>query len=429
MNDRVPGWYRLAWFLGRAPALTTNQWRLLGLVAAVSIFEQYDIYLFSLNLKQIQADLAIPESQLGVLGAIVRAGSFLSVLLAIAADRWGRRALLMLTVLGYTLFTGATAFSSSAEMFVVFQLFARGFASAEVMIAAVVIAEESPPENRGWGIGVLAALQSLGAGLAALLFFFVDIIPFGWRTLYFVGLFPLLLIAYWRRKLPETRRFEEVREVQRRDHVFKPFLELVRQYPKRMVTLFSAVFFFGLGVSPAAFFAPKYLQDIHHWTPASISILHLAGGLLAILGNPLAGWMSDRFGRRPVTCIFTLCFAFMAMFFYSAIGMFVPLLWIALIFFLMGGDVTLSTYGTELFPTKFRSSATGLRGFIGTIASILGLSAVSGLFMIFNSNWISIAVLCGVCFLAPVIVWLFLPETAGRTLEEISPDGDDSSPT
>ena len=98
-------------------------------------------------------------------------------------------------------------------------------------------------------------------------------------------------------------------------------------------------------------------------------------------------------------------------------------------FFLMGGEVTLSTYSTELFPTKFRSSATGLRGFIGTIASILGLSAVSGLFMIFNSNCISIAVLCGVCFLAPVIVWLFLPETAGRTLEEISPDGDDSSPT
>ena len=110
--------------------------------------------------------LGIPESQLGVLGAVVRAGAFLSVILAIAADRWGRRALLLLTVLGYTFFTGATAFSPNAETFVVFQFFARGFASAEVMIAAVVIAEEFPPENRGWGIGALAALQALGAGLA-----------------------------------------------------------------------------------------------------------------------------------------------------------------------------------------------------------------------------------------------------------------------
>ncbi len=95
-------------------------------------------------------------------------------------------------------------------------------------------------------------------------------------------------------------------------------------------------------------------------------------------------------------------------------------------FFLMGGEVTLSTYSTELFPTKYRSSATGFRGFVATIAAILGLSAVSGLFLIFNSNWISIAVLCGICILVPLIVWFFLPETAGRTLEEISPDGDDS---
>ena len=56
---RVPGWYKFTWFLGTPPNLTQRQWKLLGLVAAVSVFEQYDIYLFSLNLKQIQADLAI----------------------------------------------------------------------------------------------------------------------------------------------------------------------------------------------------------------------------------------------------------------------------------------------------------------------------------------------------------------------------------
>ncbi len=422
MSDRVPGWYRVAWFLGRAPPLSTSQWKLLGLVAAVSVFEQYDIYLFALNLKQIQADLSIPESQLGLLGAVVRAGSFLAVILAIAADRWGRRALLLLTVLGYTLFTGATAFSPNAELFVVFQFFARGFAAAEVMIAAVVIAEEFPPENRGWGIGALAALQACGAGLAALLFGFVESIPYGWRTLYFIGLFPLLLIAYWRRTLPETRRFENVREARQREPVFKPLLELFSQNPRRMIALFSAVFFFSLGASSASFFAPKYLQDVYLWTPASVAILNFMGGGLAIIGNPLAGWLSDRFGRRPVTCIFAASFTFMGIIFYSAIGIYVPLLWIGLIFFVMGSDVTLSAYGTELFPTKYRSTATGFRGFMGTIASIMGLSAVSGLFLIFNSNWISIAVLCGICIVVPLIVWLFLPETAGRTLEEISPD-------
>ncbi len=244
MNDRVPGWYRLAWFLGRPPALTTNQWRLLGLVAAVSIFEQYDIYLVALNLKQIQADLAIPESQLGVLGVIVRAGSFLSVGLAIAADRWGRKTLLLLAVLGYSIFTGATAFSSSLEMFVVFQIFARGFASAEVMIAAVVITEEFPLGNRGWGIGVLAALQSLGAGLAALLFSSV------------AG----CLLA---QNLAEKKRFKTINAVQQQGPVFKSLIELFNRHSGRMIALFSAVFFFGIGASTASFFARKYLQDVH----------------------------------------------------------------------------------------------------------------------------------------------------------------------
>ena len=422
MNDRVPRWYRLAWFLGRAPNLTTHQWKVLGLVSAVSIFEQYDVYLFALNLRQIQADLGIAESQVGLLGAVVRAGAFLSVFLAIAADRWGRKVLLLTTVVGYTVFTGATAFAPNAETFIVCQFFARGFAAAEVMIAVVVIAEEFPPEHRGWGIGALAALQAVGAGMASLFYGFVDVIPFGWRTLYFIGLFPLVLIMYWRRTLPETKRFESISLVRVREPLFRPLINLLVLSPQRVVALFSVVFAFSLAASAAGFFAPKYLQDVHEWTPASIAVLSFFGGALAIIGNPLAGWLSDRFGRKPVTAIFTLAFMFVTMTFYSAIGLFIPFLWIGFVFFVMGSDVTLSSYSTELFPTKYRSTAMGFRGFVGTTASIIGLTAISALYLVFGSNWIAITVLCGFSLVVPIVVWLYLPETAGKTLEEISPD-------
>ncbi|MEM7411341.1 MAG: hypothetical protein AAF430_13975, partial [Myxococcota bacterium] len=86
-----PGWYKFAFFLGRPPELTARQWRVLGLVAIVSLFEQYDVYLFQLNLKQIQADLAIAEGSLGYLGSIVRLGGVLALPIALAADRFGRR--------------------------------------------------------------------------------------------------------------------------------------------------------------------------------------------------------------------------------------------------------------------------------------------------------------------------------------------------
>lgn len=416
----VPRWYRLTPFLGKPPALNANQWRILGLVAVVSLFEQYDIYLFALNLKQIQIDLEIGDDKLGYLGALVRAGSFLAVLLAIAADHWGRRAILMITVWGYTLFTGATAFAPNAETFVLFQFLSRGFASAEVMIAAVVIAEEFGPEHRGWGIGALAAIQACGAGFASLLFGFVDYLPYGWRSLYLVGLFPLVLIAYWRRTLPETGRFQNIATEQSKKNVLLPMLELVRANPRRVIALLSAVFTFGIAASTAAFFAPKYLQDVHAWSPGNIALLMVCGGGFAVIGSPLAGRLSDSLGRRPVTVVFSMAYAIVCVAFYTMGGFFVPFLWVGLIFFVMGTDVTLTSFGAELFPTSQRSTASGLKGLVGTLAAILGLSAVSGLYLIVHSNWTAIAILCAAALVVPFVVWFFIPETAGRTLEEIN---------
>jgi len=421
-----PRWVRAAWFLGRTPELSPRQWSVLGLVAIVSLFEQYDVYLLALNLKHIQADLGIDESALGTIASIIRLGAIPAIFLAIAADRFGRRRMLLVTVLAYTLLTAATAFSPNVEYFVAVQFLARTFAIAETLIAVVVIAEEFAPAHRGWGIGALGAIQSCGAGLAALLFGLVDRIPYGWRSLYLIGILPLLLIAHWRRSLPETERFARLQAgrsgIPGSFPAWSAARNLIRIQPRRSAALASVAFLLGLSASAAAFFAPKYLQDVHGWSPGAVAALNVLGGALAIVANPLAGGLSDRYGRRPVASGFLLIFGLACILFYAASGPVVAPLWVLLIFSMMGCMVTLATFGAEMFPTAERSTATGLRSVAMELGAVTGLALVSVLFGVFGSNWTAIGAIGALALLTPVLVWSLFPETAGRRLEEIAPD-------
>jgi MFS family permease len=421
-----PRWYRLAWFLGRPPALTERQWLMLGLVSAVGFFESYDLYLMSLNLKQIQQELGISESSLGLMLSFVRSGAFFALLIVPFADRFGRRRVLIATILAYTVTTTLTALSPNTETFVVLQFLSRTFAVAEALLATVVIVEEFAPENRGWGIGAAAAIQACGSGFAAVMFGFVDVLPFGWRALYAVGVIPLCFIAYWRRTLPETGQFAQLAharaELTAPLPMFSNVWRAAIEHPRSFATLAVTFLCISIAGSSSGTFAPKYLQDVHGWTPAQVATLTFIGGAFAIIGNPLGGWLSDRFGRRPTGSIFALGYGLSILAFYSFGGLFVPVLWIAYVFFSMGTDVTLSAYRSELFPTSMRSSAAGATNLVSVTGGIIGLMSVSALYGVVGSTWTAILIVASLSLLVPPAIWLLFPETARRPLDDISPE-------
>ena len=61
---------------------------------------------------------------------------------------------------------------------------------------------------RGWAAGTLAAMDYTGAGVASLCFAVVTILPGHWRALYVIGGMSLFFVAFLRRRLPETKRFQ-----------------------------------------------------------------------------------------------------------------------------------------------------------------------------------------------------------------------------
>ncbi len=409
-------------FLGRTPPFTKRQRRVFWIASTAGFFDQYDRALLSLALKQIQAGLKIAESHLGAVLSVIRLGYLLSLLMTPFADVFGRRRLLLYTVFGYTIFTGLIAIAPNARTFVAFEIIARAFAGAEAAIAMVIVAEEVDAAHRGWAIGLLSAVSNVGYGLAAIVFAFINTIPYGWRGLYAIALVPLVLIIPLRRVLPESTRFEKEKlEGLRPVKIWEPLAQLYRAYPGRLVMMLSIAFLGSMGGNAAGFLFPKFLQEAHHWSPGNVSSLVFFGGALGIMGSIVAGRLSDRYGRRVMGTAFLFLSPILTIWMYTAPGWSVVPAWILETFFDIAAGMILGAYSAELFPTSYRSTAGSALAVAGTTGGALGLFLEGVLFNFTGSHARAVCYLTVFWMVAPAIMW-FLPETSGRELEEISPE-------
>jgi len=421
---------------GRTPPFTKRQRRVFFIATTAGFFDQYDRALLTLALKQIQKGLQITEQALGNMLTLIRLGYIGSLLVTPLADVFGRRRLLLYTVIAYTIFTGLAALSPSAHFFVACEMLARVFAGAEGTVALVILSEEVDAGVRGWAIGLLSAVASCGFGIAALAFAGINVMPYGWRGLYALALIPLILIIPLRQVLPESRRFErEQREGSGARNILTPVKALFSAYPGRLTMLVTASFLGNMGGNPQGFFFSKYLQEAHGWSPGNVSSLYFMGGALGIMGSIIAGRLSDRFGRRRMGATFYLLTATFALWLYSSyssarfalpvIGSFsavIPI-WILQVFFDVASSTIGNAYGVELFPTSYRSTAGSLLSVTGTTGGALGFFIEGMLYRSTGSHWIAIRYVTLVWFAVPIIMLLFFPETAGLELEAISPEG------
>jgi MFS family permease len=410
-------------FLGRVPDVPPERIRLLGVIALALLFESYDQAMLTAALKQIAESFGVAESELGALLGRVHLGSVAAFLIVPFADVLGRRRVFLGSLVVVSVSTGLSGFARSPGEFEALQMLSRVFMVTCTATAFVMVTEEFPAEHRGWGIGILGALAAFGYGLGLLAFAAIDVLPFGWRSLYAAGLVPLLLLPLFRRRIPETRRFAEHADRRSATGAFagwwRPMRALLVHHPARAALVGAIALLAVAGHGVGFSFAAYHVQTAHGWAPGQYTAMAVAAGLVGVVGHPWAGRMADTSGRRRVGLALLGGFPLLALAFYQGPGWALPFAWIGLTFTLTGGITILRALGSELFPTSARGTASGWLQLAEAVGRSGGLFAVAWATPAGASNTPAISAIVFASLAAALLLRL-LPETGGRELEEIS---------
>jgi SHS family lactate transporter-like MFS transporter len=191
---------RQAWW--REP--TRGQWCSFFAAWVGWVLDAFDFTIFLLVMPAIAKEFGV--SRTAAAGSIT-----LTLLLRLlggvaagaAADRWGRKLPLMISLVWFALCDGAVAFAPSFFWVLVLRtLFGFGM-GAEWTAGATLAMENWPARSRGIASGILQGSWAVGYLLAAVVASVV--VPrFGWRALFLIAALPALLVIPIRAFVPES---------------------------------------------------------------------------------------------------------------------------------------------------------------------------------------------------------------------------------
>ncbi len=388
-----------------------REWSVLAPLATVGFFEVYDVALLTLAAPVIAKGLGVGIAAFGIGVAIIRLATVGSLPLMRLADRWGRRALLLVSLALFTLATGMTALAWGLIAFVALQMAARVFLATEAGLANLVVAEELRPDRRGAGLSALGIVSGLGFGAVAGMLLLIPLTPLDWRLFYVVALIPLGFAAYLRRRLPETRAFQVARAQHRLQTTLWPRVEPAHR--GRLWRVVAIVGAFGLVQTSGFFYASELAQTDYGWSTLFTGLI-LASAVFGVLGFWLGGRISDLAGRRPMIALaIVLGAAGTVLVFTQVEALFSPG------FFLLAtaGSCFLAAsvaYVAELFPTEVRASLTSFVLVCQVAAGSVGLAVLGGLAPVVSPYFLML--ILGACLVAALVALRGLPETSRRDL-------------
>lgn len=410
--------------------------RLIPATMVGTVLEWYDVFIYAQAAAFVLGPLFFPQfsATAATLAAFATfgIGYFARPLGAIifghVGDKYGRKVALMTTLLlmgtATTLIGVLPTYTSvglaAPLLLVIFRLLQGVGAGAEYAGALVMVAEASPPQRRGFfaalpGSGIYIGV-ALSAGVSALVFTMPQeaLLSWGWRLPFLASIVLIAVGLFFRLRIAESPVFAELEE--RRAARSLPVVTVFREAPLRLFLALLLMAPIGFNVYIALTYGLTYsVKQGASNTTALVS--NVLGSIVAVISVPLAGFVSDKVGRRPVYMALALLSAAISFPFFWLLSTGQAMLIYVAVGVLMGGIVFAITgaqaaYLAELFDPAYRYSGVALTREIATAALAspapviaITLAAVAG-----GDPWL-VAVVMVAASIACFIGVLALPET------------------
>jgi putative MFS transporter len=430
--------------------MTGSLRKMLFLVGIGWLFDAMDQGMVSGVIASIGADWEITTAQLGLLGSAGVLGMILGAALSgMAADRFGRRFVIMWTLIIFSVGSLLSGCAVSYHMLLVSR-FITGFGlGGELPAASTLVSEYSPVKHRGRNVVILESFWAWG-WIAAALVTYLAIPSLGWRAAFFIGAVPAVFAAIVRMAVPESPRYLEQRgELYKADALVRVIeneagieydggiapVAVADEKPSmlrsigrlwgrehRRATAVLWVIWFGINFGYYGFVL---------WTPTflvaqGLDLVRSFQFTLIMCFAQLPGYFAaavliEKIGRKPVLTIFMAGTAVASWLFGHAASTGESLAFGCLLyFFALGAWGCVYSYTPELYNTSVRGVGVGWAAAFGRVGAFVAPLIVPALYARLgeDSGFIAVfMILTGVFVAVALVVLIFGIETKGRALK------------
>ena len=382
------------------------------------MLDAMDVLLYSFVLDDVRREFGIDDRMSGVLLALPLAASAIGgIAFGRLADRIGRTRALSGSILVYAVATAACGMATDVWQLAIARVVLGLGMGGEWATGAALVAETWPAAHRGKAMGLMQSAWAVGYALAAAVNALV--LPrFGWRAVFLVGLVPALITLWIRRHVEESPLWLAGRATPRPASGLGAVLRGPGASTTWVLMAMNAATMFGWwGLFT---WIPSYLARPVDLGGAGLSIVRSSTWIIVMqvgmwCGYVSFGFIADAIGRKKSYVIYLVIAAALV----PVYAMTRDVRWLLVLgpFLAFFGTGYFSGFGAvsaELFPTNLRATAQGLTYNAGRALSALAPVVVGALAVGRGLGWAFLVT--SVAFALAAVLWIWIPETKGRTL-------------